>query len=119
MRDRAMSASALVDPRPPPPKFRTKRRTSPILPCVICGKGFVFRKGNANLYCSRQCAGIGNGVHSAKLLSKAAKLWASGLTVRDIARILRVSPNAVSGFTHRHRDMFPNRPSPIRRDGDE
>lgn len=103
-----MSTLVLTDPRPAT-KYKTCPRTSPILPCKVCGTGFVFVKGDFNIYCSRTCMGIDKRVHSDKILTLAAKLWAAGQTVSHIASVMGVKPNAISGLTHRHRDLFPRR----------
>ena len=48
-------------------------------------------------------------------LKTAAALWRINFTVRKISVIIEVSPNQLSGAIHRNRDLFPPRPSPIKR----
>lgn len=102
----------MIDPRPPPQQYRTKPRISPILTCETCSGGLVFRKGNANRFCSRICARVI--LHDAATIAECASLWAKGESVTGIAAVLGVTKGAVSGITDRNRHMFPKRPSPIR-----
>lgn len=50
-----------------------------------------------------------------RTLSKAGALWLENFSVAEMARRLSLKKNQMSGIVHRNRDLFPGRPSPIKR----
>jgi hypothetical protein len=58
--------------------------------------------------------GKGSQAHTTEFIRDAAKFWATGMSVAAIANALGVKKTAISGITHRNRQMFPLRPSPIK-----
>jgi hypothetical protein len=109
-------SAALIDPRPPPPKYATRPRTTPIRACEVCSKVFVPHKSNVNRFCSQPCWWKRIG-HDPALIEAARRHWDEGVPTLQIAALLTtafdrpVTKNAVIGLAHRH--GFPARPSPI------
>lgn len=58
---------------------------------------------------------IWSGASGAAIHADMKTLWHEGLSIKEIARRLRIPKNAVSGRTGRNRMDFPTRPDPIRR----
>ena len=52
--------------------------------------------------------------HSPLIVAYASRLWREGLSVRAIARQLKISVGAVAGLSRRRRGEFPGRGSPIK-----
>lgn len=99
------------DAMPDPPAKRGYRRNVPIVRCETCGTPFkAYNKYNANRFCRQRCR---PDVRPALFILQAGRLWADGLTAREIGGRLGVTKNVIIGIAARN--SFPKRPSPIKR----
>lgn len=108
---------ALIDPRPPPPRYITKPRTLPNRACKACGRSFVFRGRVTSRFCSRRCSdGSHDDAHSPEFIAWVRVLWDAGHSISQIAAMATleygwaISRNVIAGITHRN--DFPPRAGP-------